>query len=119
MGRKNRGVPEHTKKEIGKIVGGKAIIGKKITIATIQSLSKSDSPDIFQAFGLIIVDECHHVSAETFHDTLSKFHPYYCYGLTATPFRKYSDGKLIFVHFSEILIFEKLNRSRVANLPLK
>ncbi|MGN7886461.1 TOTE conflict system archaeo-eukaryotic primase domain-containing protein [Dyadobacter sp. 22481] len=94
------GIP---KKEIGKIVGGKVTVEQKITIATIQSLSKSDSPDIFQAFGLIIVDECHHVSAETFHDTLSKFHPYYCYGLTATPFRKYSDGKLIFVHLGEVI----------------
>jgi superfamily II DNA or RNA helicase len=94
------GIP---KKDVGKIVGGKTTIGKKITIATIQSLSKSDSPDIFQAFGLIIVDECHHVPAETFHKTLSKFHPYYCYGLTATPFRKYSDGKLIFIHLGEVI----------------
>lgn len=54
-------------------------------------------------FGTIIVDECHHVPAETFRNTIEKLQTYYLYGLTATPFRKYNDGKMIFTHLGEII----------------
>jgi len=108
------GIP---RKEIGKIASGKTTIGKHITIATIQSLAKSDSLEIFNAFGLIIVDECHHIPADTFHNTLSKFHSYYCYGLTATPFRKYSDGKLIFIHLGEVIAEIKSGDIGIAKHP--
>ena len=98
------GIP---KNEIGKIGQGKSKVGKKITIATIQSLSKelgkADAENILKAFGTIIVDECHHTPAETFRNTISKLQTFYLYGLTATPFRKYNDGKLIFIHLGEII----------------
>ncbi len=95
------------KNEIGKIGQGKSKIGKKITIATIQSLSKElekpDAENIITAFGTIIVDECHHIPAETFRNSIAKLQTFYLYGLTATPFRKYNDGKLIFTHLGEII----------------
>ena len=98
------GIP---KNEIGKITSGKTKIGKKITIATIQSLSveigKSEGKDILNVFGLIIIDECHHIPAQTFRTTISKLNSFYLYGLTATPFRKYNDGKLIFIHLGEVI----------------
>ncbi|MHB1147325.1 MAG: TOTE conflict system archaeo-eukaryotic primase domain-containing protein [Lutibacter sp.] len=93
------GIP---KSEIGKIGQGKNKIGNKITVATIQSLPKQ-LEKIEIAFGTIIIDECHHVPAETFRNTIEKLHTFYLYGLTATPFRKYSDGKLIFTHIGEII----------------
>jgi superfamily II DNA or RNA helicase len=93
--------------EIGKIGQGKMKIGKRITIATIQSLSKElekpESATLLGAFGTIIVDECHHIPAETYRKSISKLNSYYLYGLTATPFRKYNDGKLIFIHLGEII----------------
>jgi superfamily II DNA or RNA helicase len=98
------GVP---KNEIGKIGQGKTKIGKKITIATIQSLSKGldkcENDNLKTAFGTIIVDECHHIPAETFRNTIAKLQTFYLYGLTATPFRKYNDGKLIFIHLGEVI----------------
>lgn len=98
------GIP---KREIGKIGQGKNTIGKQVTIAMIQSLEKaieSDQADkLLKSFGTIIVDECHHVPAETFRSTISKFNSFYVYGLTATPFRKYNDGKLIFIHLGDII----------------
>lgn len=94
-----------TKKEIGMIAAGKVRIGKQITIATIQSLNKlALSPEfakVERAFGIILVDECHHVPAQTYRNTISRLHSFYLYGLTATPFRKYNDGKLIFIHLGE------------------
>lgn len=89
-------------KEIGIIGSGKTKIGKQITIATIQSLPKQIN-EIQTQFGIIIVDECHHVPAETFRNTIEKIQTFYLYGLTATPFRKYNDGRMIFTHLGEII----------------
>jgi len=98
------GIP---KREIGKVSQGKIKLGKQITIAMIQSLEKivgsEEGAKHLSAFGTIIVDECHHVPAETFRHTISKFHASYVYGLTATPFRKYNDGKIIFIHLGDII----------------
>ncbi len=98
------GIPKH---EIGTIGRGKNKIGKRITVAMIQSLSKelkkNEINEIQNAFGTIIVDECHHIPAETFRDAISKLNTFYLYGLTATPFRKYNDGKLIFIHLGEVI----------------
>ena len=98
------GIPKHL---IGKIGQGKNKSGKQITVATIQSLTKElqkpEHNELVNSFGTIILDECHHVPAETFRTTLSKFNAYYLYGLTATPFRKYNDGKIIFIHLGEII----------------
>lgn len=98
------GIP---KREIGKIGQGKNTIGKQVTIAMIQSLEKAvkseEADKLLKSFGTIIVDECHHVPAETFRNTISKFNSYYVYGLSATPFRKYNDGKLIFIHLGDII----------------
>jgi len=92
--------------EIGRIGQGKSKTGKKITIALIQSLTKElvkDDNLLQHTFGTIIIDECHHVPAETFRNTISKLHTYYLYGLTATPFRKYNDGRTIFIHLGEVI----------------
>ncbi len=98
------GIP---KSDIGQIGQGKYKAGKKVTVATIQSLAKAlekpGASELKKAFGTILVDECHHVPAETFRDTIDQLHTFYLYGLTATPFRKYNDGKLIFIHLGEIL----------------
>lgn len=93
------GIP---KRDIGVIGQGKSKIGKQITVATIQSLPKQIE-NLKNQFGTIIVDECHHVPAETFRNTIEKLYAYYLYGLTATPFRKYNDGKIIFTHLGEII----------------
>ena len=98
------GIP---KKDIGRIDQGKNKSGKSITVAMIQSMEKalesSESVEIRNAFGTVIIDECHHVPAETYQRVIGKLNSYYMYGLTATPFRKYNDGKLIFIHLGEII----------------
>jgi superfamily II DNA or RNA helicase len=124
------GIP---KNEIGKIGSnyakasadrqGKAKSGKAITVAMIQSLGKyldkQETDDFARSFGTIIIDECHHIPAETFRNTISKLSPYYQYGLTATPFRKGNDGKIIFTHLGKIIAdikpqeIEQYKRARV------
>ena len=92
------------KKEIGQIGNQKKKIGKHITIAMIQSLSRiEDYSEISNAFGTIIIDECHHISAKSFREAIINFNAFYLYGLTATPKRKNNDQKLIFVYIGNIL----------------
>ncbi len=98
------GIP---KQEIGKIGQGKSKVGKQITVASIQSLikeiGKGESTALKNTFGTILIDECHHIPAENYRNTIQQFNSHYLYGLTATPFRKYNDGKLIFIHLGEII----------------
>ncbi len=83
---------------------GKSKVGKHITVAMIQSLRKKIADEkLTDAFKTVIIDECHHIPAESYSSTISKLHPYYQYGLTATPFRKYDDGKLIFAYLGEVI----------------
>ena len=98
------GIP---KKEIGTIGLGKSKIGKQITVAMMQSLAKKleseKATDFKNTFGTIIVDECHHIPAKTYRNAISRLQTYYLYGLTATLFRKYNEGKLIFIHLGNII----------------
>jgi hypothetical protein len=50
-----------------------------------------------------LVDECHHIPAETFRSTIEKLNTFYLYGLTATPFRKYNDDRLIFAYLGDVI----------------
>lgn len=112
------GIP---KNEIGKIGQGKTKIGKQITVAMIQSLSKElEKPDgekLLNAFGTIILDECHHIPAETFRNTISKLQTFYLYGLTATPFRKYNDSKLIFIYLGDMIAEIKSDEISTSKKP--
>lgn len=89
---------------IGKIAPGQQKIGTHITVAMIQSLAAIDTTsNLFNSFGLIIIDECHHIPAKTFREVIRHFSSYYLYGLTATPVRKNNDEKLIFIHIGDVI----------------
>lgn len=78
-------------------------IGEQITIATIQTLNRV-SPEILEEFqshfGMVIIDECHHISSSSF-DLLHKFSACYKIGLSATPER--SDGltEVMYYHLGD------------------
>ncbi|MEL6536069.1 MAG: DEAD/DEAH box helicase family protein, partial [Bacteroidota bacterium] len=96
------GIP---KQEIGRIGQGKAKVGKRVTVATYQSLGKYlvEQPEAHQQFGILLVDECHHVPSVSYREVLQRLNPYYQYGLTATPFRKSNDERLIFALLGELI----------------
>jgi superfamily II DNA or RNA helicase len=56
-------------------------------IAMIQSLNARNYPQTHLQCGIVVVDEVHHIAAETFSKVLSKVQYYYSIGLTATPKR--------------------------------
>jgi superfamily II DNA or RNA helicase len=76
------------RKEIGKVGDGKFIIGDFLTVALIQSIKKLTK--LKDEFGLVIVDECHHVPSTTWSKGIHNFNPYMTIGLTATAYR--NDG---------------------------
>jgi len=93
-----------SKKDIGQVCGSKKKFLNTITVAMFQSLIKLPNlKDISELFGTIIVDECHHIPAKSFRHLIINFNPYYIYGLTATPKRKYNDEKLIFLYIGDII----------------
>ena len=78
--------------KVGKLQGDVVKIDDMdIVIGMLQSISMRDYPgDIFDSFGFVIYDECHHLGAEVFSRSLIKVGCKYTLGLSATP--KRSDG---------------------------
>ena len=91
------------KKQIGQIGNQKDKIGVEITVAIIQSLTRGGLDELKNKFGMVIVDECHHIPAKSFREVITQLNCYYLYGLTATPKRKNNDEKLIYVYIGNII----------------
>lgn len=74
-----------------------------IDIALIQSCLDEDGVKPFvQDYGMVIVDECHHVSSITFEQVLMSIKTHTIYGLTATPIRKDGHQPIIFMQCGPI-----------------
>jgi superfamily II DNA or RNA helicase len=86
-------------KEIGQIGGGRNKTKGAIDIAMAQSLARrEDLSEIAKAYGLVIVDECHHVPAVTFERVVREMPVRHWLGLTATPYRRDHLEKLIMMY---------------------
>ncbi|MHB1210474.1 MAG: TOTE conflict system archaeo-eukaryotic primase domain-containing protein [Acidimicrobiales bacterium] len=76
-------------KEIGQIGGGRNKITGIVDIAMAQSLARrEDLEEMSSHYGLVIVDECHHVPAVTFERCVKQIRARRWLGLTATPYRR-------------------------------
>ncbi len=74
-----------------------------IDIALMQScISDNEVKPFVKDYGLVIVDECHHVSAVKFEQILKVINARYVYGLTATPIRKDGHQPIIFMQCGPI-----------------
>jgi superfamily II DNA or RNA helicase/sugar phosphate isomerase/epimerase len=88
---------------IGLLGGGKNSLGGIIDVAIIQSLVHGDEvKDTVKNYGMVIVDECHHVSAFSFERVLKEVNARYVYGLTATPKRQDGHQPIITMQCGEI-----------------
>lgn len=85
-------IQEFTNAKVGIIKQSKIIVdGMDVVIGMIQSISMRDyDKNIFADFGLVVVDECHHIASRVFSRALSKITTKYTLGLSATPER--NDG---------------------------
>ena len=75
---------------IGKIQGPTIdVLDKDIVLCMLQSLINKEYPaELFSQFGLTIIDEVHHISSQTFSNSLFKVVTKYMLGLSATMDRK-------------------------------
>lgn len=69
--------------------GGRAKTTGVVDVATLQTLSRQDDlSEMVSGYGLVIVDECHHVPAAAFEHAVKQIPARRWLGLTATPYRR-------------------------------
>lgn len=100
---------------VGRIQGQRMDIeNKDIVIGMLQSLSMKDyDQDVFASFGMVLIDEVHHIGSEVFSNALFKIVPKYTLGLSATMDRKDGTTFVFKMFLGEIVyqIAEKTQRN--------
>jgi superfamily II DNA or RNA helicase len=90
-------------KDIGVWRGATRRLTRKLDIAMLPSLSRVENyAAAFEGYGLVIVDECHHVPAATFEALLKACPCRKIVGLTATPVRKDRLERLLYLQCGPI-----------------
>jgi superfamily II DNA or RNA helicase len=85
---------------------------KDIVIGSLQSLSMKDyDEDVFNGFGMLVVDEAHHTGAEVFSKALQKLNVRYTLGLSATVERKDGLSK-VFKWYLGNVVYKKKNKGK-------
>ncbi|RQQ44903.1 DEAD/DEAH box helicase [Burkholderia stagnalis] len=83
---------------VGTIGGGKSKVTGLIDVAMLQSVAPNGARgELLRRYGQVIVDECHHVSADSFEAVLKAVQAHYVLGLTATPVRRDSQQPVMFM----------------------
>ena len=82
-------VAEHLDVTAGQLGGGRTKLRGTVDIVTLQTLARrEDLPQITAGYGLVIVDECHHIPAAAFENAVRQIGARRWIGLTATPYRR-------------------------------
>ena len=88
---------------VGTLGANKDTLHGIVDVAIIQSaLSEGEAKDFVKDYGMVIVDECHHVSAVNFEKVLRAANAKFVYGLTATPARQDGHHPIIFMQCGPI-----------------
>ena len=86
-----------------------------VVCGTIQSVSQNLDDFSPEDFGYLIIDECHHGTADTYRRIMSYFHPEFTLGLTATPER--TDGEDLLTVFQNVA--HKLDLKTAVELDIR
>jgi superfamily II DNA or RNA helicase len=77
------------RREIGQLGAGRSRRSGIVDLVTLQTLARrSDAAEVFDGYGLIVVDECHHLPAVTFERCVRAAANRRWVRLTATPHRR-------------------------------
>ncbi len=90
------------RKRVGQI-GSKRKASGVVDLAMVQSLARRDDlAELTERYGLVVVDECHHVPAVTFERAVGQIPVRRWLGLTATPYRRDGLQALMTMHCGPI-----------------
>lgn len=101
----------------GTIAAGKDKSTGIVDIAIVNSLIEKGSDELrarSYKYGMLIVDECHHVSAFSTENLVASFKAKYVYGLTATPIRRDGHQKIIFYQCGSVLYSTTIKQMNAA-----
>ena len=88
---------------VGMLGAGQNSLHGTVDVAVMQSLVHGDEVKaLVRNYGMVIVDECHHVSAFNFEKILRFANAKYVYGLTATPTRQDGQHPIVFMQCGPI-----------------
>lgn len=80
---------EHLGINPGQLGGGRSKLRGTVDVATLQTLARrNDLPELTSTYGLVVVDECHHIPAAAFEHAVRQIAARRWLGLTATPYRR-------------------------------
>lgn len=96
---------------IGEYHGNKKKLKYHIDIVLIQSLNKIENKSIIQKYGLVLIDECHHASSDTYRTVLRNLNAKYIYSFSGTPKRKDQLEKVIQMYLGNIVY--KVNKQEI------
>jgi superfamily II DNA or RNA helicase len=86
-------------KQVGQVGGGRNKPTGIVDVAMAQTLAQRDDlPELTARYGLVIVDECHHVPSVTFERAVREIPVRRWVGLTATPYRRDGLQALMTMH---------------------
>ena len=92
-----------TRPLIGQLGGNKNTLSGIVDVAIFQSLLAGDSVnELVKDYGMVIVDECHHISAVTFERVMKEVSAKCVYGLSATPTRADGHQPIVFLQCGPI-----------------
>ena len=73
----------------GQLGGGRSKLTGAVDVATLQTLARrNDVGELLGGYGMVVVDECHHVPAAAFESSVRAIPARFWLGLTATPYRR-------------------------------
>lgn len=100
---------------VGRIQGDEFDVEHDFVIAMIQTLCVRKFPiGTFDSFGLVVVDEAHHIGAPAFSQSMFTMCPKWTLGLTATPERKDGLTRILYWFLGpEVYRLERREQSQV------
>ena len=82
-------VQQHLGVTVGQLGGGRSKMRGTVDVAMLQTLARRDDlAELTAPYGLVVVDECHHIPAAAFENAVRQIPARRWLGLTATPYRR-------------------------------
>ena len=104
---------------VGLLGGQKNTLHRIVDICMMQSLIKNNEvSELVKDYGMVIVDECHHIGAFSFEQILDEVNAKYVYGLSATPYREDGHHPIIFMQCGPVR-YQLTTKERLDELKLE